>query len=98
MSHTLSILPAAEADLDQARIWYERQRTGLGDDFLLCAEESLARLCRNPELYPVVHKQVRRAAIRRFPYGIFYHAIDQRVIVFAVMHARRSSRQWKSRL
>jgi len=32
----------AEADLDETYLWYERQREGLGSDFLLCFEEYVA--------------------------------------------------------
>lgn len=35
------IRPEAEAELNEAYLWYERQREGLGADFLLCFEESL---------------------------------------------------------
>jgi hypothetical protein len=45
------IRPEAEADLVNARDWYERQREGLGAAFLLCVEEVLERIGRTPEMY-----------------------------------------------
>ncbi len=62
----------AEQELREAYRWYEDQRTGLGEDFLLCVEAAVAKARRSPELYPEVHKNVRRVLVRRFPYGIFY--------------------------
>jgi hypothetical protein len=44
------IRPEAEADLVNARDWYERQREGLGVAFLLCVEEVLERMGRTPEM------------------------------------------------
>jgi hypothetical protein len=48
------IRPEAEADLANARNWYEQQRAGLGAEFLLCVEEVLERIGRTPEMYMVV--------------------------------------------
>jgi len=65
------IRPEAEADLVKARDWYERQRAGLESEFLLCVEEVLERIGRTPEMYRVVHHDVRRAWTRRFPYAVY---------------------------
>lgn len=69
---SLLIRPEAEADIEEAYRWYERQRSGLGSDFLLWVEEGHDKIQKNPEMYRVVHRNVRRLLIRRFPYGIFY--------------------------
>jgi len=87
----------AEADLKEAYCWYERQRDGLGADFLLCFEDALERVRRSPVLYPLVHKTVRRAWMRRFPYGLFYVVEEQMVVVIGVFHARREPSCWQSR-
>jgi toxin ParE1/3/4 len=58
MSKTVIVRPEAEQDLKQAYQWYESQRKGLGDDFLLCIEGGLARLTRNPELYRKIHGDI----------------------------------------
>ena len=61
------IRPEAEADLLNARAWYERQRAGLGAEFLLCVEEEIERIGRTPEMYAVIYRDVRRALTRRLP-------------------------------
>jgi toxin ParE1/3/4 len=91
------IRPEAEADLNEAYRWYEHQREGLGADFLLCFEETLQKVRRNAEVYPHVRKPVRRAAIRRFPYGLFYVVEEEMVIVVGVFHASRDPKRWQSR-
>jgi toxin ParE1/3/4 len=40
---------------------------------------------------------MRRARVRRFPYGVFYLVTDSTIVVVGVLHGRRSPRQWKSR-
>jgi hypothetical protein len=46
----------------------------------------LAAIERNPTAYAVVHKQVRRALLRRFPYGIFYLVEGETIIALACFH------------
>jgi len=92
------LFPEAEADVEGAYHWYERMRDGLGADFLLCVEEALEKISRDPIAYPVVHKDVRRTLIRRFPYGIFYVVEEQEIVVLAVFHGRRDPKQWQSRV
>ena len=97
MDHSLLLRPEAQADLHEAYHWYEQQREGLGSDFLLCVEEALEKIRRTPELYPVVHKELRRMLIRRFPYGLFYLVEEEMIVVVAVFHARRDPKQWQPR-
>lgn len=92
------IRPEAEADLNEAYLWYERQREGLGADLLLCFEESLQKVRRDPEIYPLVRKPIRRGWIRRFPYGLFYIVKEDVLIVLGVFHASRDPRCWESRV
>ena len=97
MTHTLLLRPETEAEVEEAYRWYEQQREGLGADFLLCVEEALGKIRRAPETYSIVHKQIHRLLIRRFPYGVFYLTEGQHVAVLAVFHAHRAPRQWQSR-
>jgi plasmid stabilization system protein ParE len=91
------IRPEAEADLANARDWYERQRAGLGAEFLLCVEEVLERIGRTPEMYMVVYHDVRRALTRRFPYAVYYRIAGNDVVVLGILHTRRDPREWQSR-
>lgn len=91
------IRPEAEADLANARDWYERQRAGLGAEFLLCVEEVLERIGRTPEMYRVVHHDVRRVLTRRFPYAVYYRIAVNEVVVLGILHTRRDPREWQSR-
>ena len=98
MKLPLIVRPEAERDLAEAHDWYESQVTGLGSEFLLAIDAALSSIQRMPELYHVVYKNLRRALIRRFPYGIFYLLEEAKIVVIAVMHARRDPETWRSRL
>lgn len=88
----LIIRPSAEADLQGAYDWYEEQRVGLGEQFLLSVTAAFATIQRTPFLYAVVHEEegIRRALVRRFPYMVLYQLFDDAVIVTAVYHAHRA--------
>jgi plasmid stabilization system protein ParE len=98
VKYRLIIRPEAEADLTEAYAWYESQLTGLGAEFLLVVEAPLAAIQRNPRQYQVIHRRVRRALTRRFPFGIFYLIRRNTVIVLAVLHASRDPHIWQERL
>lgn len=84
-------------DIKVAYDWYESQRMGLGEDFLLILEESYAKISRNPNAYQQIHKIVRRKLVRRFPYGIFFILQGSKVIILAIMHTKRNPIEWKDR-
>ncbi|MFQ5632611.1 MAG: hypothetical protein ACE5I1_27905 [bacterium] len=49
-------------------------------------------------MYLKVYKHVRRALLRRFPFGIFYFLDKSSIIVIAVYHGKRDPKSWQSRL
>jgi toxin ParE1/3/4 len=93
----LVLRPGAAREVDEAFAWYEGQSEGLGTEFLRALDAAFAAIRRTPELYPVVRGRTRRALLRRFPYGVFYAADGEDVVVLAVVHARRHPRVWQRR-
>ncbi len=87
----------AETDLEHAYNWYEREREGLGDEFLAEVRKTLSSVLRMPESCPKVHRQTRRALVHRFPYGLYYRIIDETVVLVACFHTRRHPAGWKRR-
>lgn len=89
--------PAAAADVEDAYRWYEAQQAGLGEEFLAATGVVIESMMANPELFPVVHRETRRALLRRFPYGIYYRIVDDQIVIVACMHGRRDPRRWQPR-
>ena len=94
---TLLVRPAAAADIEEAVAWYEAQRPGLGDEYLEAVGHALAAVRESPRLHGVVHRDVRRIKVRRFPYSVFYRILDQDIIVVGCFHASRDPRRWRRR-
>jgi plasmid stabilization system protein ParE len=98
MAARLIIAPEVELDLDEAYVWYERHKLGLGERFLTSVDACLQGVCRRPELYAAVHKEYRRALVRRFPYAVFYEVQDDAVTVYCICHTSRDADKWRKRL
>ena len=91
------VRPAAAADIDEAFLWYEGQRLGLGHEFLAAAQTSIDGVAQHPLRSPVIRRNTRRALLRRFPYAIYFRVYDEVIVVVACMHGRRNPRRWQVR-
>jgi toxin ParE1/3/4 len=94
---SLRLTPEAELDLSEAHAWYSAQRRALGREFLRAVDACFAAIRRNPEAYQVIERKVRRALLRRFPYGVFFEVLADYIVVYAVFHGARDPRAWKRR-
>jgi plasmid stabilization system protein ParE len=94
----LILAPEAEEDISSAYGWYEDRRPGLGEDFLSAVDACLEAIRRQPEMHAVVIESYRRALLRRFPFGVFYEHLGDRVIVYGVFHTSRDPQQWRQRV
>jgi plasmid stabilization system protein ParE len=94
---SLVVRPAAAADLDEAFLWYEAQRDGLGEEFLNAVTRIMSGLAESPRQYPVVYRDTRRALVRRFPYSVFYRVLESDVVVVACFHGSRDPETWRGR-
>lgn len=86
----------AVAEFDAAADWYQREAR-LGTRFTSNVREAFERIRQMPTLHAVVHRSLRRAKVRKFPYNIFYRILPDRVEVVAVLHGRRDPSIWQSR-
>ncbi len=53
------VRPAAAADIDEAFLWYEGQRAGLGHAFLSAAQAVIGAIAEHPLRYPVIRRNTR---------------------------------------
>jgi plasmid stabilization system protein ParE len=96
LSYALEFRPEAEEDLRSAYHWYESQRAGLGEQFLLCIEAALALVRDNPHLgcppTCAAHPDAAVPLWNRLRRGA------SALVVFAVFHGHRDPRDWLRRL
>jgi len=89
--------PHVQDDVDEAYAWYEQQRAGLGEDYLGSVRETLNLIATNAKGYGVVHRRIRAATVRRFPYVIYYRIERSRILVIAIHHGHRDPSSWRRR-
>lgn len=97
MSLPLVFQAGVRDEIDDAYRWYERQRQGLGEDFLAALQAILGRIAENPEQLATVFRDVRRARLRTFPCSVFYRVEPDLIRVLAVHHGKRDPGGWQSR-
>jgi toxin ParE1/3/4 len=90
-------LPAARAELISAQDWYERASPGLGARFRAEVDAQAERIGANALRFPIRFKDIRRARLRRFPYGLFFRVLPDAVYVIACFHASRDPMTWRRR-
>ena len=79
----------AKDDLEWAFAWYERQRRGLGFEFLDCVENAVKSILNNPEMYKVYYSVFRGCVVRRFPFSVFYTVENNEIVVHSVFDSRQ---------
>ena len=102
MSRPVAFEPEASYELETAALWYEDQRSGLGQTFLAAVDRTVDHLATWPDagtLVPGVpaHLEVRQMPVVRFPYRVAYLVTSRELRVLAVAHARRRPGYWRSR-
>ncbi|MBD1211381.1 MAG: type II toxin-antitoxin system RelE/ParE family toxin [Dolichospermum sp.] len=98
MTYKIFITPEAELDLEDAYNWYEQHTVGLGSEFIRVVDASFSTIQRNPFACPIVHEQVRKKLIRKFPYGLLYIITDETISIVGCFHVKRDPQQWERRL
>ena len=81
----------AKDDLDVSLAWYERQRIGLGHEFLACIEVAGQSIMKNPEMYRLYYSNFHGCVVRRFPFVIFYTIEETEIIVHSIFDCRRDA-------
>lgn len=97
MSVPIILRREAREEFDAAADWYDRQRPGVGQTFVIRVNETLGRIAAGPDLHPVVYQDVRRAMVTKFPYAILYRPMTDHVLVVAIFHSRRDPKIWQAR-
>ncbi len=98
MNRALIVEPEAEAEIAEARNWYDLRSPGLGAEFVGAVDTTLAAIRQNPFQYQPVWGHFRRAGLRRFPYGLIYIVPDRQIIVVSCFHGRRNPKVWRERI
>jgi toxin ParE1/3/4 len=88
----------AEKEFDDSITHYDNEREGLGQEFRAIIEQYFQRITDNPEWFPKIRGEVRRAVVlRRFPFVIHFLIETERIVILSVFHTSREPEQLKYR-
>ena len=79
----------ASSELDKAFKIYEKERVGLGSEFIEELDEYLDELETRPKSFRVIVKNYRIAVMQRFPFEIFFFSDKQKVVIANIFHTSR---------
>jgi len=79
MRKKVSFHELAEIELNDAAIFFEDKREGLGFRFLSEMEAAVTHIQEHPLASPIIIKNIRRKVLRRFPYNIIFSIRPDRI-------------------
>ena len=99
MSLPVIFNPAARLEFEQAVLWYEHQRPGLGREFKLEVKLALKKAHANPGRFQPTCGRARKIRLHRFrKYAIYFAVKDDAFAVLSVFHASRNPAELEPRL
>jgi hypothetical protein len=96
-SRELRLHPAAVAEIEEARIWYERIDPQLGVRFGSEITRAAREVLDAPDRWPADSKGRRRIRLRVFPHALVYEWRGSIVHILAVAHPSRRPDYWSER-
>lgn len=87
----------AEIDFDKSYEYYYEDSSEVADTFFKRINISLEFVRQNPYSFPIVHKDVRKYTVKKFPFVIYYNIVDSVIRVIAVFHTSRNPEIWNDR-
>jgi len=93
----IEYLRGARRDFDESFDWYAERSAGAAVRFAAAVDTALRKIALNPSQFASIDDVHRECAVRRFPYGIVYRIVEDRVLVVAIALAKRRPGFWKRR-
>jgi toxin ParE1/3/4 len=99
MSLPVIFKSVARSEFDEAVVWYEGERAGLGEEFKLEVKSALQRALANPEFFQKVRGRAQKIRLRRFKkYAIYFAIKDDVFSILSVFHGARNPAKLRRRL
>ncbi len=97
MKKQVSFHELAEFELNDAAIFFENERQGLGLRFLAVVESAVTHIQEHPQASPIIIENIRRKIVRRFPYSIIFSIKPDRIRILAIASHKRRPFYWRGR-
>lgn len=90
--------PEAEEDLAVAVEYCAHGGSSASTRFIHRLDDRLKLLQSNPEIAPKVYSRFHRLLLHPYPFGLFFHVVEDRIIVIAILDLRQNPESIRSRL
>jgi len=97
MSKRVSFHELAEIELNDAAIYFENEKEGLGFRFLAAMQTAITHIQEHPQASPIIIEDIRRKVLRRFPYNLIYSIKPDRIRILAIASQKRRPFYWHGR-
>lgn len=87
----------AEEELFVSIEYYESRQSGLGLSFSEEVYAAIMRICAHPYSWTKIDSNTRRCLTNKFPYGVLYRIVKDKIRIMAVMNLHRKPGYWKNR-
>lgn len=92
-----SFHPEADAELEEASLFYESRMPSLGKVFAAEVESTISLIREFPEAGSPLGATHRRVLVARFPYSVIYRQYPDLIVVVAIAHRSRRPGYWRRR-
>jgi hypothetical protein len=93
MSFNIELTDEAKEDAALGVKWYDEQKEGLGDLFIEYLDNTLEKIGNYPTTYKKIYRQVRQAAMQKFPYVILFKIVDKVITVHCIFHTSQNPKK-----
>lgn len=98
MKSTPLVKPAAQLEFDEAVDWYRKRSPQLAARFAFEVHRVFESICKQPQIYGFVSKNVRFARTDTFSYAVYFCVDETEVVVVAILHTSRDPELLQSRI
>lgn len=93
----IEVHPEAEAELDAARVWYQKRSPFAARRFLIEVDAAVMRAAENPLAGQTAFARYQKRVLEHFPFCVYYRILDDKIEVLAFAHDRRKPGYWLER-
>lgn len=97
-SFSIELSDEAEFDFDKSYEFYYDGSSKVAETFLDRINLCFENIKQNPNSFPIIHKDLRKYVVKKFPFVIYYRIIDTVIQVIAVFHTSRNPEIWNDRI
>ena len=90
--------PKAISEASAAARWYQERSYATGKAFISELDRIIKKIIETPRIYSRYLRDTRRALFHRFPFGVVFRIVSEKIEVVAIAHGRRRPGYWKDRL